>query len=369
MEGKPVPLSTFASFAPPSLLPDFAIVVGINRYPGLTPLEGPENDAKEFASWLTEGEESTGRTCDAQIIVSSQFELTNDPASAKPMVSEVDQAFNRIFQRGKKLDERLGRRLTIFLAGHGFTSERSGIALLTAEATADTLGFHIPGRRYADSFLSSGMFEEVVLFMDSCRDSYPKVQLRDVPFRMNERPGTPTTFCYGFAASWAQRSREKFFDDERRVRGIFSRALVDGLRGLAVRDLATEAIPHVSRQPLGADDLESYVMREVDNLAPLGTKQDSQFEFNRKSPMILTYSAAPRVRVRIRGNSWPRLEVIDPEVRTPIEGWANDEWAGWLPRGAYEVRETDGRGRRRVLEVSGRQELDIDFEDLIDAGR
>jgi hypothetical protein len=104
-------------------------------------------------------------------------------------------------------------------------------ALLLANATRGRV-HHVPGRPYANWFLRSGYFDEVMLFMDCDRERYPQAPLRMVPWA--DVPdvsavGKSRVF-YGFATKSSRLNRERRMPDGK-VRGIFTQTLLAGLNG------------------------------------------------------------------------------------------------------------------------------------------
>ena len=205
---------------------DYAMVVGINHYRGLDDLEGPENDAEDFAAWLrspTGGAVPTGHIA---LLTGSRL----NGGTPVPNMDQIDSAFERL-HTGLDTNGTTGRRLYIFLAGHGFDREGDDAALLCATATRRRLGDHISGKRYWQWFLAAALFDEVAIFMDTCRDAYPQIPFRDAPWTKEIRPKPGIRRCRGFATRWGYQSRERPDPDDPslRVRGLFSKALVETL--------------------------------------------------------------------------------------------------------------------------------------------
>ena len=95
---------------------NYAIVVGLNHYPGIVPLKGPENDAKWFHGWLLSN--SLVKDEHAKLILSSDFEANDETSEARPDPAVVDRAFERLLRIGIK-KEKVGKRLYLFFSGHG----------------------------------------------------------------------------------------------------------------------------------------------------------------------------------------------------------------------------------------------------------
>src|SRR5215475_5387322 len=144
---------------------DFAVVVGISRYPFISDLKGPENDARNFHDWLLAPQGGGVPKQNAKLILSSDFSPTEIPEDAEPTTERIDRTFGQLVRRGMNNNGCVGRRLYIYLAGHGFAPNVDEAALLMANAGLGFYGNHIPGRSYANWFLVAAYFTEVVLFM------------------------------------------------------------------------------------------------------------------------------------------------------------------------------------------------------------
>lgn len=146
-----------------------ALLVAINRYPGLSDLRGPENDAAALAAWLKgPGGLDAERV---KIIKSSDFAAVADPYDANPTDSQIKKQLNAWLKDAQgNWHERVGERLYLFFAGHGFTAgSLTDPALFTAQAQLDDRA-HIAAYRYAAKIANAGFFDEIVLLMDCCQD-------------------------------------------------------------------------------------------------------------------------------------------------------------------------------------------------------
>src|SRR5437667_152753 len=90
---------------------DYAIVIGIDDYPGYRPLKGAISDAQEFAEWLCDDTQGGGLPSDNCKTVYS----TPDPLI--PLQAQVDEAFVGVFSAIPK--GKLARRLYVYFSGHG----------------------------------------------------------------------------------------------------------------------------------------------------------------------------------------------------------------------------------------------------------
>src|SRR5579884_882934 len=136
------------------LTDDYGIVVGINVYPALTPLLGPEADAAEFNRWLVSGTGGRVPMRNVKRILSSDYSAPdpNDRTTWQPALDALKQLFWKYWditlRNDAKGDSRVGRRLWVFLSGHGITPVRApdpdldNAALLAATAAPGNYGEH-----------------------------------------------------------------------------------------------------------------------------------------------------------------------------------------------------------------------------------
>ena len=220
---------------------DYAVVVGINNYPAFDPLEGPVKDAKAFRNWLVEH----GKVPPENIreVYSTDFAARNVAGQATALTQPAIEAVNAQFielvnltnKNFQKLP-RVGRRLYIYLAGHGITprvtnNSLDSAALLMANAEPASIGLHLSGPAYAEWFRQSHAFEEIVLFMDCCRNAFDDIEQATVPFAP-VRGGDPTKVktLNVLATQWDAPSFEQPLGSPPEPRGVFTWALLEVLR-------------------------------------------------------------------------------------------------------------------------------------------
>jgi hypothetical protein len=212
---------------------DYAVVIGINHYPSpnFLHLQGPENDACTFYDWLVSPEYGQVPVENITLLLSSDFtgRIQDDPLQAKPTLGELEHPFNTLIQIAKDKKRRIGRRLYIFLAGHGISTDLQDAALLAANVDWWRIGYHLSGPLVRDWFHKAGLFQEVVLYMDCCRSIYKAARPRPVPWHEEEEPGDARLVLShtGLAAKWGVKSFEALHDG--RMRGIFSASLINAL--------------------------------------------------------------------------------------------------------------------------------------------
>lgn len=218
-------------------LDHYAILVAINRYPGLTNLAGPENDADNFFRWLIDPaggdlQNPIGRPPDqrrVEVIRSSDFPAVVDPYDANPTETEFKKVLNRWLKDKDDWHDRVGERLYLFFAGHGFTAGAiTDPALFTAQAqSGDTA--HIAGYRYASKIQNSGFFDEIVLIMDCCQDVLKASQVGDPSWSPPDRQRSSKVKL--MEAYGAPRGRKAFETDGAvgPVHGYFSSVFMEAV--------------------------------------------------------------------------------------------------------------------------------------------
>jgi hypothetical protein len=131
---------------------------------------------------------------------------------------------------------RVGRRLYLYFAGRGFGPKLDESALLTANATPSRVRYHIAGRSWADWFHVANYFDEVVLFMDCCRNVFSNAPINAVGYGNIIGPRQGRRF-YAFGTKWRRVTWERMMGDGK-AHGVFTTALLAGLNGAAA-DAAT----------------------------------------------------------------------------------------------------------------------------------
>jgi len=202
---------------------DYAVVVGISRYPALRDLSGPVQDALSFRDWLIgRGAVPPGNI---ELIVTPDNAETMTRRNAQPMRDQVINALDSILGNANERSK-AGRRLYLFLAGHGYAPQVNDAALLMANAGGRSFPA-VPGTQVANWFRASAKFEEIVLIMDCCREEYGTIPPQPLPW-----PDEPShaaagvRYFHAYATQPFLYAREKILPPDGKVRGIFTYALL-----------------------------------------------------------------------------------------------------------------------------------------------
>lgn len=232
---------------------DYAIIVGVQEYPGIDDpangqpsLSGTENDARAFRDWLVSPEGGAVPADHVDMILSSAYQRPFENIfDARPAAKDVQDAFRKLQTQSKKNATatgftRVGRRLYIFMSGHGIAPNQGGgkndkeAALLMAdvELTNVSSAYHILGAYTANWFCLNECFDEIFLFMDCCREEAFVTGLNEFLSRTGTSDNAKR--YYAFATKWSRLSRERPMPDEdNTVRGVFTKTLLLGLAGAA----------------------------------------------------------------------------------------------------------------------------------------
>ena len=335
---------------------DWAVVAGINWYPHFAPLQGPVRDATRFAQWLR----SQAYVPDDQIkLVLSPDRHIGD---AEPTLDVVKRHFEDLVREASQKDyHRLGRRLYIFLSGHGITPTRSGApnyyetALLMANADSIFLGDHLAGFAYAEWFRALGVFDEVVLFVDCCRDQQNAVALTP-PSMPPWNPQRPSAHhFYAAATQLASYSWEKPLGQPPEVSGVFSCVLMQALNSQSLCGPDGVLTGKILKAQLNRDvpALQNQQQPDID------FNEDEDIAFvKRLNPQIpeasITFSA-PDLRgktAQLLGKKYPNpdaIHIIDQGAWVvPLEPF---NYSLKVPGTPYPTKFFEFDGNQKVLDV------------------
>jgi hypothetical protein len=355
---------------------DWAVIVGVQCYPELEDLGGPENDARAFMGWVRSPRGGNVPHKNVELIVTSQFRPPFRSVDlAGPTADRVRHAFEKLQNIAKtnaerRLKRRVGRRLYIYMAGHGFTPRRDQTALLMANATKVRVGadYHILGQYTADWFFDAGYFDEIVLFMDCCRGWY-NVPALNMPYQeVTADDGVERRRLYGFATKWSRFSRERPMA-RGRTRGVFTEALLEGLRGAACEPNSGGKITAVSLGNYLCDEKIWQTFLAPEDLDDPEVPKRPDVKCLDTNFLLVTINPPPRYRVIIHlnpGSLGKRVEVLDGENRLPVDSTIAKklEWRlrPRLEPGKYlaefiEDHKEDHKIKRSIITVSLRGEV------------
>jgi hypothetical protein len=263
---------------------DYAIVVGINTYPKLTPLTSAVNDANAFAEWLRDPE-GGGITSDdrLQLIMSPDEQQANLPA--EPLQKRIDNALKSF---GVGNGHIIGRRLYLYFSGHGIGVDFDDVAMLMANATETFLDSNIGLRPYRSFFHARDLFEQIVYILDCCRDQVKHLKVNPIAPDLEhpEEIPAPEVADYVFLAA---AHGEKAFAVPKGS-GLLTQALIEGLNGEAADQ----------KGEITSLTLHDFVKKQVPELAKnLKVKQAPKFQDLSDAREILLCKVEKKVQVKI----------------------------------------------------------------------
>lgn len=304
---------------------DHAIVVGIDRYASadLPALSGARADAKAFGRWLVEQGPSGGGLDPAHVT-----EIPGDDAGQDPSADQIRKAFKALLSKGG--GGRVGRRLYVFMSGHGASHESAAVSSVgLLPAPFDELeNFYVVGQLFVEALQKRGAFDQIVLFMDCCRDLLPMPLSVLVPgFDASVTGAVPAVQTLtAYAAQWGSKSRERDFtfpDGTTHKRGVFTMALIEALEGWALDEDSGDVTK---------DSLERYLRSRVAYYRPKGSLQDPEVTGPRELVLVKTPNAPRETELVIAlGTPGPAQVLVQM-------GAAGAPRALAVPAGASEVR-------------------------------
>jgi Caspase domain len=322
----------------------YAVVVGINRYPGIGDLTGARADARAFTTWLTKPDGGGLPTTNVkQICLTAQAEKAiTSVEGARPTSQEIDDALMNVARAAREslnqdasLWER--SRLYFYVAGHGLAPQGGEGALFLAHADNERLSRNLELAEYRRWCTTCAFFREVVVFADCCRTRYrkavrgygPQLDECDAPWE-----GKVPTYVIGYGSALGYLSYE---DTQAggvgdKARGYFTRALLDGLDGAAPRD---------SEGAITAATLSGYVQTVVaEQTANEQYPQEAQIIGELVDKVSFGSTAPPptrKITIQLGPDFAGELSVVtDGRV---VKRWDGQQrpWPVDLPDGLYEL--------------------------------
>lgn len=222
---------------------DHAILIGINDYPALgedgvdASLHGPANDVDAVKAWLLDS--AGGNFASEENIQVLKSRVTASDGLVHPTADEIEVTFGRLNalareNQSKRRGLRVGRRLYIFVSGHGFSPGRQRGCLFAANASATLGTFNVHATGWLNWLQDAGYFREYVLWMDCCMNRVSFLQPRDPALTPVNATDPPAASFIAFAAQRPLKAVEiAIAEDGSKIHGAFTWALLEGLRGAA----------------------------------------------------------------------------------------------------------------------------------------
>jgi hypothetical protein len=319
----------------------YGAVVGITHYPGISDLSGPVLDAESFREWLVDPAGGDVPVTNVRTVTTPAHRVpVPDPFDARPIKREIDRALELLNSQAQNEiaddpDRWAASRLYLYVAGHGIMPGEGEAALLMADARPGVYE-NVELRSYLDWYRRCGIFREVVVLADCCRNWFGHVAPSVVSFARCSRPAAQVFALVGYAAGPGDPAYERVEDgvppDERR--GYFTTALLEGLRGAAAED--PKAPGAITSTTLAGYVADAVAEATKDKAVP----QSLEMPSDPGHPIILAkVRAAPTFWVTITfpaGWSAP-VELLHPSGRRELCDPAAGPWMLELPAGLYGV--------------------------------
>ena len=287
---------------------DFALIIGIDNYKELDPLgPGPSNDAKSFRDWLIskDGGDVPKKNCH---MITSLPDFT-------PIQVQIDEELVDIYQKAKD-----ARRFYFFFAGHGIGTSWNENGLCLPKWSRMLRNYALSSSSYLKVIVESGVFEEVFFFLDCCRNrvvsSYPMRPILNWPKPSQNTANVSSLVAYASSFDTpAKQAALPVHNNTLEIRGIFTSALIQGLKGAASEDNGNLTI----------SGLKSYLDHRVKELTQ--NKQVVRFENTFTQNLVLQRMAPGKLKVdlEISFKTPGEIELYGPDMGL-IEKKHSKEW-------------------------------------------
>jgi hypothetical protein len=274
----------------------------------------------------------------------------------------IAKPFETLFKAAdKRKFHHLGRRLYVFFSGHGIVAAKTGqpdfneAMGLAANAERLLLQKHVALRAWAEWFRVLGIFDEVFLFADCCRDLEDMVVPMPITAPGDWQPQRKAgREFYAFSTKFAAKAWEQALGKPVKVRGVLSYVVTEALRNPKLYNDKSE---------LTASVLEAHIYREVPKLSE---KQEPLIEYKHipdAELIVAKWVAKEQQTVHIKFDPPAAGAIADlfaggamkaPLQSYPIDGgvWVTELDANLLYKVA--IRGTD---RKTLFETSATDEV------------
>jgi hypothetical protein len=211
---------------------EFAVVIGIDHYEK-KPLKGAVADAHAFAEWLRQK-----RNINVENLKLLVSEDSNNIVSG----TEIDLAFNNICRLARNAPAE-PHRLYFYFSGHGIGMTFDNTALCL-RLWPEFFNHCISGLDYKTGFINKGMFSEILIFFDCCRENDTLIKANSPIGSWNLPTGnrdlipdivTCNSTAFGKLSYEYTPEPEMANDDQKTIyngkRGAFTTFLIDSLNG------------------------------------------------------------------------------------------------------------------------------------------
>lgn len=206
----------------------YALVVGIDDYPRFRSLKGAKKDAQDFHSWLIDPTGGGVPVANTELVLSKE-----NPA--RPIHDDIDDALEKILAASRRGD---GERIYLYFSGHGLGRTNLTTDICLALWSKQRRAMALDSQKYLELLMGCGHYREVVLLLDCCR--VREIRSSALPPTIElPAPGDGAPACKMFVAyatefmNAAYEAETGQIENDSNVRGHFTRALMEALRGAA----------------------------------------------------------------------------------------------------------------------------------------
>lgn len=324
---------------------DYAVIVGVNHYTGLSPLKGPDKDARKFHEWVTEEKGGYVPIANCHLILSEA-----DPL--RPIQDTIDDCFGEIIA---KTNVKKGRRLYFYFSGHGLGLSWDDTALVLPKWTNILRNYALSSSDYRTTLIESGIFSEIFFFFDCCRNR--KIAVSGAPPLFgNVIPSPFAGACKSYvysasefnnAAYEALEQSENGSLNENGIRGLFTDSLLRGLRGAAEKGGEVTSFSLANHLEIDLPRMAAEIKKvQVPNIQ-LGSHLDTT---------IVANLTVQRTNVKIMFSANGRKAILeDSDSKILKEGLSdkNTPWTITLLKGLYIIYYEGDKSSEKGIKIDG----------------
>jgi len=337
---------------------DHALVIGIRRYADVAAgwvkdLKGPDHDAAAVAAWLRSPAGGGLPHDNVRVICSADFPDPFEGGHGEPAEVRISKAFKEIARLPKAHGQFAGRRLYVYVSGHGFATRRDQAGILAADSVKVT-PLIVDVTSFTNWLYEAATFQELVLWADACAERVPPTHLVGFPERPQGSPNAPSVRLFeSFAAPIGLRAVENQMPDGQ-WHGAFTYALLRGLEGAAQTPVTSITLRNYLRNALKGFIGEADRGRKTVAKEPAFGRTD---EVQLAAPAASTFSVTIHFPPEAVGKlaTVARGRTVPPADQTTL---ADTQWRPSLEAGLYVVLVSD-LGLAETFEVGGGLEAEV----------
>lgn len=327
---------------------DYAVVVGVSHYKGLSKLQGPDDDAQKIYDWLLSGNGGDLPRANCHLILSTENPLT-------PIQDTIDQCFGAILGTFRDTGTE-GRRLYFYFSGHGLGVDWDDTALVLPPWTDLMRNYALSSSGYLKTLIESGYFAEVFFFLDCCRNRMVGIKGAS-PIFGNVRPAPGACVSYVFyATEFDNKAFEAIVQpgngsllDNNRTRGLFTTSLMNGLNGGAANN-----------GRVTTTSLTNYLKLNLPEIAKAVQKtQMPRFHSGNNGNDVVIVDGLPvqDIALQIKFTTLDKHIILeDSNLAIIKEGIPeNNSWTINLPKGLYSIYYRDEADAAKSIRIDGTQ--------------